>query len=134
MPVAIGKQINEVISVAKQTVSNTLETCDIHHNKTFIKDSLRSALNRLLISLLSIMDDPWGSQKLLEHWIIQMIPTTRSSTTIVAAMVQNAAVMKPIAKFVAETVEKKIDKSVKNLVRTTPLPLLFGLDLLPETR
>lgn len=48
-----------VIDNVKQKVIDALETCDIDHNKAFIKAAMRSALKELLVSIL----DAWSSFK-----------------------------------------------------------------------
>lgn len=113
----LGKLDSQVVIVAKQTVINALETCDINHNEVCIKSALKSAPNGLLIS---VMDSPLEIRKSFKVAVIQLASSPRLLTTIAVAVARNAAVMPPITKFAVATVRKEIDESVKDLVFTSP--------------
>lgn len=68
MQEAISKLKDRVINIGEQTVVDALETCDVDHNKTFIKAALRNALNRQLVSIL---DDFLRTRESFENALIQ---------------------------------------------------------------
>lgn len=122
---ALDKIDDRMIDVAEQTVINALETCDVDHNKAFVKGALRSALKSLL---LSIMEDSSGIRESFEEAIVQVATAPKTLIAIASAMVTDAAIMAPIAKFVAQTVKKEVEESVKDLVLIPPSPLPSGSD------
>lgn len=54
---AIDKLDDRVIKIAKRTVVDALKTFEVIPNKAFIKGTLKSALNGLLVSIPD--DSPW---------------------------------------------------------------------------
>lgn len=48
---ATDKVGDRVINIAKKTLDDALKTCDVDHNKSFIKAVLGSDLNGLLVSI-----------------------------------------------------------------------------------
>lgn len=57
-----------------------------------------------------------------------MAAASRSLTTIVAAMVKNAAIMAPLTNFAADTVEKVVDDPERDQVLLPSFPPQSGLD------
>lgn len=95
----------------KQTVIEALETCDANHNKAFIKGTLRSALNELL---MFILDNISATRKPLEPAMIQATIAAELLPTIAATTIKIVVVMAYIVKFAAELVKKEVDRSVED--------------------
>lgn len=66
---AMEKLDDRIIDLAQKTVIDALETCDVDHNETFIKEALCSALNSLLPSIL---EDDSGIRELFKSAIVQV--------------------------------------------------------------
>lgn len=92
-----------LIDVTKQTVINSLVTCDVDHNNEFVKGPLSNALNTLL---LSIMEDSFGIRESFEEAILQAATALNTLAGTAAAIANDAAMMALIRKFAAETVKK----------------------------
>lgn len=56
----------QVMDLAKRTIVDALETCNVDHNKTLIKGALRSALDNLLPFILEDESKESGSHLRLQ--------------------------------------------------------------------
>lgn len=129
MQETFGRLDGQAVDAVEQTAIDSLERCNVDQNETTIKSARKGALSGLFIFT---MENSSGTRKSSEDAVIQAAASPRSPATIAAAMVKNAAVMAPIAKFATETVRKEIDETVmkeidesaKDLVlRSLSLPL-----------
>lgn len=117
------------VDAAKRIDGNALKACEVDHNKAFIDIAMGSAIIGILV-LMTV--DSSKIQEPLKYAVIQGTTSLRWSTTIVVAMVLNAAVIAPKVRFVAETILMDIDESVRDIFHTSLFPPLFGLDSSPN--
>lgn len=74
MQETVDKLDDRAMDIAEKTAVIAPETCNVDQNKAFMKGSLRSTLNR---SLVSVLNDPTGNREFFDNAIIQMPATPK---------------------------------------------------------
>lgn len=117
MQKVIGKPDECVINIAEQTVVDVLETCYVNHNKGFIKGAMKSALNDLLVCILS---DSSNLREFFEYAIIQVANAPKLLVIVASATARDTAAMAPSSRYAAQGMKQEVEELVKDLVLTPP--------------
>lgn len=105
MQSAIDKLHDRVINIAEQTAVDALENCDVDHDRVFIKDTLRSALNGLLVSTIA---ESSGVETSFEDATVQVVAAPKSIALIASAVAKDIKAMTPIARYAAKNVKWEV--------------------------
>lgn len=120
---AIDKLDNRVIDIAEQTRIDALENFKLDSSRFFIKDTLKIALNKLLVSILN---DTLGIMECFEYAMVRVATTPHPSAVVASAAAKSIAAMGLNARFAASIVTQHVEESVKNLVFSPFLPPSSG--------
>lgn len=103
----------------------------MNHNKAFVKVALRCALNSLLKSNL---EDESGIRELFDSAILQVATSQMVMSKIAKALVNDHAVLTPIANFTAEAGTSGVANSARESVAVSPHRHHRGLNRLLTRR
>lgn len=116
-------------NIANQPAINPLEIFNADQNKGFFIATMKSALKRLLVSLLS---DSSRIGDFFEDSIVRVATLPKSLEIVASAVAINFAAIALIAWYATETVWQKVLKSVRSLIRTPLSSSLSGSDWFSE--
>lgn len=93
---AIEELDDRVINITERTVVNALEACDMDQNYAFLRGTLRSVLNRLLIFFL----DNWsGVRGSFKDKIFLVATAPKSAAIIVSEVAKDTAAIRLTTRY-----------------------------------
>lgn len=90
------------MDIAERTVIDALETCEVDHNKAFVKEALHGALNSLV---MSILEDEFGIRESFEFAVVQIATIQVVMPKIATTVVTDSVVLAPIVQFAVDVVK-----------------------------
>lgn len=102
------------------------QTCDVGHNKDFIKSALKSALNVLLVFVL---DDSSGIKESFEDAKLLVATALKLEAIVASAFARDTAPLKPTTRYASKNVKPDAEGSAKDLVSTICSSPPSGSDL-----
>lgn len=116
-PNAFRKSGCQATDFAKKMITYALKSCDVGHNKAFIRAAFRSALKRFLLSILKIESKVW---ELFETASVRGAASEKSVSKATQSLVNNLVVLDPIAKLAVWELRPEAAMPVKNSVVVAP--------------
>lgn len=101
---ALNGTDSRIQDIVEKTVLNFIKKVDVDHNKSFLKNDLRRAMQPMLRSL---MDDD-NLREIIEAAVIQVATSNKKIDGIASALVVSDSLTTPVAKFVAARVHKEV--------------------------
>lgn len=106
-----------VIDIAEQTIIDILEKFSSEHNKVFVRQAIRSAIQDLLASIL---EDETGICVAFEAAIALVVETSTLAMIVAKVIVSDPAIPSPIGTYVAKMANKTYIHAFKLEVGAVP--------------